>query len=110
MYFNRDVTIFKKVGDGCEKQIIHGVFYDDSRAIGTETKGRAESYMIKAVIPISNLPIDYCLYEGDYLCKGAIEADYETISDMRRAEQYYMIQSVSAKDYGSVPNVLVLGR
>lgn len=110
MYFDRAVTVFKKTAEGCSKQVLEGVFYDDVKGISLESKGQADAYSIKVVIPLTVLPAGFAIKEGDYICKGAVQAEYKTITDMRKAEEYYLIQTCDTKDYGQTPNILVIGR
>ena len=110
MFFDRTVTVFKSTEEGCQKQVIVGVFYDDVKGISLESKGQAEANSIKVVIPLSNVPEGFEIKEGDYLCKGEVEADYGSISSMRKNEEYFIVQSCDKKDFGSVPNYLILGR
>lgn len=110
MYFDKTVTVFNNTEEGVAKTVISGVFSDDIKGISLESKGQAEANSIKVVIPASNMPEGFEVSEGDYLCKGNIEKDYESISSMRKNEKYFIVQSCDKKDFGSVPNYLILGR
>lgn len=110
MFFDRTVTVFRSTEEGCEKQVIEGVFYDDIKGISLESKGQAEANSIKVVIPLENVPEGFEIKEGDYICKGNITTEYDSVSLMRKSEGYFIVQSCDKKDYGSVPNYLIIGR
>lgn len=108
--FNRIVTVFKKTKDGCEKHIIHGVFFDSTKGISLENKGEAEACSIKVVIPLKIMSNDIELAEGDYLCKGEISADYADITSLIQSEPAYLIVSCDKRDYGDNPHYFLTGR
>lgn len=110
MYFDKTVTVFRNTEDGVVKTAIHGVFVDEIKGISLESKGQAEANSIKVVIPSSNMPNSFEVREGDYICKGQVAANYETIALMRQSEAYFIVQSCDKKDFGSIPNYLIIGR
>lgn len=108
--FNRAVTVFRQTGDGCEKTIITGVFYSDIRGISLESKGEAEACSIKVVIPLESVPKGLEIREGDFLCKGEVEADYANLTSVAQSESSFTVVSCDCKDYGSNPHLLIMGR
>lgn len=110
MFFDKTVTVFRSTEEGVVKAVISGVFLDNVKGISLENKGEAEANSIKVVIPASNMPEGFEVEEGDYICKGNIETDYESISSMRKNEECFLVKSCDKKDFGSAPNYLILGR
>lgn len=110
MYFDKTVTVFRSTEEGCIKQVVNGVFVDDIKGVSLESKGQAEANSIKVVVPFSSMPEGFEIKESDYICKGEVTAEYATVSEMRKSEPYFIVQSCDKKDYGTVPNYLIIGR
>lgn len=109
--FNRTVTFFHEGADGCEKHIISGVFYDAVKGIGLESKGETEANSIKVVIPIGVMPNNYEPQEGDYICKGKVIDNYDSMTAMKRNQpSAHLLISCDKRDYGSRPHYLIVGR
>lgn len=109
--FNRTMTFFHGVDGGCEKHIIQDIFFDATRGLSLESKGETEATSIKVVIPITPALGGYEPQEGDYVCKGVIEDDYDSLTSMKQAQDSaHLIISCDKRDYGSNPHYLILGK
>ena len=115
MIFDRVITIFNKEfdkktrTDKYVRHVIEGCFVDEIQYMSTSKNGPDNADSVFIGVPNDNITI--IPKKGDFVIKGEVKEDYQSLKDMQlNYDCVYTITKVDLKDFGSYPHYEIAGK
>lgn len=105
MFTNAKCTVFVKETKGranIYKSFIYNCHFEENRGFNLTASARSADEVNNVKIFINLHEITKAISKGDFICKGEIIGDFDSLEAIKKIQpQTYIITSVDTFDYGS---------